>query len=53
MLGVEGVTEIYSVTGPYDLVVMVRLPNFECLAEIIPEELVQIHGARLAKELTG
>ena len=25
MLKIEGVTEVYSVTGPYDLVVMVRI----------------------------
>ena len=36
MLGVEGVTEAYSVTGPYDLVVMVRIPDFERLADIVP-----------------
>ena len=44
MLGVEGVTEVYSVTGPYDLVVMVRIPEFERLAERVPEKLAQIPG---------
>ncbi|MBV9455323.1 MAG: Lrp/AsnC family transcriptional regulator [Rubrobacter sp.] len=44
MLGVEGVTEAYSVTGPYDLVVMVRIPNFERFAEIVPEKIAQIPG---------
>ena len=44
MLGVEGVTEVYSVTGPYDLVVMVRILEFERLAEIVPEKLAQIPG---------
>ena len=44
MLGVEGVTEVYSVTGPYDLVVMVRIPDFERLAEIVPEKIAQIPG---------
>ena len=44
MLGVEGVTEVYSVTGSYDLVVMVRIPEFERLAEIVPEKLAQIPG---------
>lgn len=44
MLGVEGVTEVYSVTGPYDLVVMVRIPDFERLADIVPEKLGQIPG---------
>ena len=44
MLGVEGVTEVYSVTGPYDLVVMVRIPEFERLAEIVPKKIAQIPG---------
>ena len=44
MLGIEGVTEVYSVTDPYDLVVMVRIPDFERLAEIVPEKLAQIPG---------
>lgn len=44
MLEIEGVTEAYSVTGPYDLVVMVRIPDFERLAEIVPEKLAQIPG---------
>ena len=44
MLKVEGVTEVYSVTGPYDLVVMVRIPEFERLAEIVPEKLAQVPG---------
>ena len=44
MLGIESVTEVYSVTGPYDLVVMVRIPDFERLAEIVPERLAQTPG---------
>lgn len=44
MLDVEGVTEVYSVTGPYDLVVMVRIQEFERLAEIVPEKLAQVPG---------
>ena len=42
MLKVEGVTEVYSVTGPYDLVVMVRIPEFERMAQIVPEKLAQV-----------
>ena len=44
MLAVEGVTEAYSVTGPYDLVVMVRIPDFESLADIVPEKLARVPG---------
>ena len=44
MLKIEGVTEVYSVTGPYDLVVMVRIPEFERMAQIVPEKLAQVPG---------
>ncbi len=44
MLKIEGVTEVYSVTGPYDLVVMVRIPDFERMARIVPEKLAQVPG---------
>ena len=44
MLAIDGVTEAYSVTGPYDLVVMVRIPDFERLAEIVPTRIAQVPG---------
>jgi DNA-binding Lrp family transcriptional regulator len=44
MLEVKGMTEVYSVTGPYDLVVIVRIAEFERLAQIVPERLAQIPG---------
>jgi DNA-binding Lrp family transcriptional regulator len=44
MLEVTGMTGVYSVTGPYDLVVMVRIAEFEQLAQIVPERLAQIPG---------
>ena len=47
MIGIEGVTEAYSVTGPYDLVVVVRIPDFERLAEIVPQPRPVIAGACL------
>ncbi len=44
MLEIEGVTEVYSVTGSYDLVAMVRLADFERLADVVPEKLAQVPG---------
>ncbi len=44
MLAIEGVTEAYSVTGPHDLVVLVRIADFERLAEIVPEKIAQVPG---------
>ena len=53
MLGIEGVTEAYSVTGPYDLVVMVRIPDFERLAEIVPERIAQVPGVARTETMVG
>lgn len=44
VIEIEGVTEAYSVTGPYDLVVMVRLRDFESLADVVPGKIAQVPG---------
>ncbi|GAB2595099.1 Lrp/AsnC ligand binding domain-containing protein [Streptomyces capparidis] len=40
----DGVSEVYSVTGAYDLVAMVRVRNHEDLADIIPGRLNKVPG---------
>ncbi|SEF45864.1 AsnC family protein [Thermomonospora echinospora] len=42
----EGVSEVYSITGEYDLIAMVRVREHEELAEIIPGRLNKIPGIR-------
>ncbi|MGI8649922.1 MAG: Lrp/AsnC family transcriptional regulator [Rubrobacter sp.] len=44
VIEIEGVTEAYSVTGPHDLVALVRLSDFESLAEIVPGKIAQVPG---------
>jgi DNA-binding Lrp family transcriptional regulator len=44
IIEIEGVTEAYSVTGPHDLVVMVRIPDFESLDDIVPGKVAQVPG---------
>ncbi len=44
IIEIEGVTEAYSVTGPHDLVVMVRIPDFESLNDIVPGKIAQVPG---------
>lgn len=44
IIEIEGVTEAYSVTGPHDLVVMVRIPDFESLNDIVPGRIAQVPG---------
>ncbi|MBC8163931.1 MAG: Lrp/AsnC ligand binding domain-containing protein [Roseiflexaceae bacterium] len=38
------VAEVYSVTGDIDIIAVVRLNDYEQLAEIVPEALSQVPG---------
>ncbi len=40
----EGVSEVYSVTGEIDLVAIVRVPRHEDLAEVIPGGVARVGG---------
>ena len=42
LLEIEGVTEVYSVTGEYDLVALIRVKEYERLAEVVTERLAGI-----------
>ena len=41
---IDGVSEVYSVTGGYDLVAMVRVRRHDDLAEVIPGRLNKVPG---------
>jgi DNA-binding Lrp family transcriptional regulator len=45
----DGVSEVYSVTGDVDLVVMVRVREHEDLAGVIADQLGKIPGVRSTK----
>ncbi len=42
----EGVSEVYSVTGGIDLVAMVRVREHEALADVIADRLNKVEGIR-------
>lgn len=42
----EGVTAVYSVTGDWDLIAMVRLRRFDDLADVIADQLSKVEGIR-------
>ncbi|MBC6462212.1 Lrp/AsnC family transcriptional regulator [Actinomadura sp. HBU206391] len=44
IVGLEGVSEVYSITGDSDLVAMVRVRRHEELAEVIPGRLNKVPG---------
>lgn len=40
----EGVSEVYSVTGEWDLVAMVRVPRWEQVADVVTEKIARVRG---------
>jgi DNA-binding Lrp family transcriptional regulator len=51
--GIEGVAEVYSVSGDYDLVAIVRVPEYERVAQVVTEEIAQISGIERTNTLTA
>jgi len=41
---IEGVSEVYSVTGAIDLVVMVRVPSIDDVATVVTEQVNAVPG---------
>jgi DNA-binding Lrp family transcriptional regulator len=46
LMRIEGVAEVYSVSGPHDLMAMVRVKEFDSLATVVSEQIGQIEGIR-------
>jgi DNA-binding Lrp family transcriptional regulator len=42
--GLAGVSEVYSVTGEYDLIAMVRVREHDQLADVIPGSINKVAG---------
>jgi DNA-binding Lrp family transcriptional regulator len=42
--GIDGVAEVYSVSGDWDLVAIVRVPEWERIAEVVAEQLAKVPG---------
>jgi len=44
LVELDGVSEVYSVAGQYDLVVMIRARDDERVAALVTDELLQVEG---------
>lgn len=42
--GIDGVSEVYSVTGEFDLVALVRVRQYEQVADVVPGTLNKVPG---------
>lgn len=44
LLAIPGVSEVYSVTGEYDLVAVLHLAKYEDLANVVTERMIALSG---------
>lgn len=42
--GIEGVAEVYSVAGDWDLIAILRVPEWEQIANVVTEHLAKVEG---------
>ena len=48
---IEGVTEVYSVAGEFDLVAIVRVADHQSLASVIPQGIARMEGVERTETL--
>lgn len=51
LAGIDGVTEVYSVAGRFDLVAMLRVRQAEDMAHLVTSEIVKVQGIRETETL--
>lgn len=44
LLGLPGVTEVYSVAGQYDIAAIIRVKENERLAELVTKKMLRLEG---------
>ena len=42
--GVSGIAEVYSVSGDYDLMAIIKVKNYDDIAAVVTEQMVKIPG---------
>ena len=53
LAGIDGVDEVYSVSGDWDLVAIVRVPEYEQIARVVTESFPTIEGLERTMTLTA
>ncbi len=51
--GIDGVQEVYSVSGEWDLVAIVKVPSYELIAEVVTERFPAVAGITRTQTLTA
>jgi DNA-binding Lrp family transcriptional regulator len=53
LAGIDGVTDVYSVSGEWDLIVLVKVPQYEDIAKIVTEHFPNVPGIVRTTTLTA
>ena len=53
LAGIDGVSEVYSVSGEWDLVAIVRVPEYERIAQVVTEEFTKVPGIDRTQTLSA
>ena len=51
--GIEGVQEVYSVSGEWDLVAVVRVSEYEKIADVVTHQIAAVPGIQRTMTLTA
>ncbi len=46
IMEIDGVSEVHSITGPWDLLVKLYAPDYDQFGDIIPDRLQKVPGIR-------
>jgi DNA-binding Lrp family transcriptional regulator len=46
IMEIDGVSEVHSVTGPFDLLVKLYAPSYQAFGDLIPDRLQKVKGIR-------
>ena len=48
---IAGVSEVYSVSGAFDLIAIIRVPDTEAMAEIVTAQMLKLEGIERTQTL--
>jgi DNA-binding Lrp family transcriptional regulator len=51
VIEMDGVSEVHSVTGPFDLLVKLYAPTYEDFGDIIPDRIQKVPGVKETETL--
>ncbi len=46
IMEIDGVSEVHSITGPFDLLVKLYAPSYQAFGDLIPDKLQKVEGIR-------